>query len=283
MPFKSLSTLSVMPNNKKTVSQNTKLMIGRNIKLTLEYDGTDFFGFQSQKSGVPTIQAAVEKALAELFRKKVSLVSASSRTDAGVHAEDQVVHFKTTSDLPPFRILRALNHFLPEAISVVQAEEAPQDFHARFQPISKVYEYRIWNDSARPAIWRRLTHHEPLPLNLSAMKRAAKCFLGKHDFRSFTSEDRIMKGRSVPIEKVSFMRNVKRLDIQKRGKIIVFTIEADGFLYHMVRNIVGTITAVGKGKLKSEEVAPIMKSLDRKQAAETLPAKGLTLKKVYYR
>ncbi len=255
----------------------------RNIKLTLEYDGTDFFGFQSQTSGVPTIQQAVEKALAELFQKKVPLVSASSRTDAGVHAEDQVVHFKTTTDLPPFRILRALNHFLPEAISVVQAQEVSPDFHARFQPVSKVYEYRIWNDSARPAIWRRLTHHEPLPLNLSTMKNAARCFLGKHDFRAFTSEDRIMKGRSVPIEKVSFVRNVKRLGIQKRGKMIVFTIEADGFLYHMVRNIIGTITAVGKGKLKSADVTAIIKSLDRKRASETLPAKGLTLKKVRYR
>jgi len=255
----------------------------RNIKLTLEYDGTDFFGFQKQTNGVPTVQQAVEKALAELFRTETPLVSASSRTDAGVHAEDQIVHFKTSSDLPSFRIARALNHFLPSSVSVVNAEDVPDSFHARFQPISKVYEYRIWNDSSRPAIWRNFAHHEPVPLNIEKMKKAARFFLGKHDFRSFTSEDRIMKGRpSVSIDQVSFVRNVKRLNLQKRGKMLIFTIEADGFLYHMVRNIIGTIVGVGKDKINPRDVLRIIKARDRKQAAETLPAQGLTLKKVHY-
>jgi len=265
-----------MPRTKKTE-------VLRNIKLTLEYEGTDFFGFQKQTSGVPTVQHAVEKALTELFRVATRLISASSRTDAGVHAEDQIAHFKTSSDLPCFRIARAINHFLPPSISVVTAEDAPDSFHARFQPISKVYEYRIWNDASRPAIWRNFAHHEPVPLHIEKMKKAARFFIGKHDFRSFTSEDRIMKGRpSVSIDQVSFVRNIKRLNLRRVGKMIVFTIEADGFLYHMVRNIIGTIAGVGKDKIKLEDVPRIIKARDRKKAAETLPAQGLTLKKVYY-
>lgn len=253
----------------------------RHIKLTLEYDGSGFFGFQKQPGGVLTVQSAVEEALERLFQKKTPLISASSRTDAGVHAECQVTHFKAQTVLSPFRLALAVNHFLPETISVLKAEDVPDDFHARFQPRSKIYEYRIWNDECRPAIYRNLVYHEPFPLNLSAMKKAARLLEGKHDFRAFTSEDRIAKGRA-PSKKISFVRTVKAITVQKRGKMILIKVEADGFLYRMARNIAGTLNAVGKGKLKPEDVTRVLKSRDRKQAAATLPAQGLTLKKVIY-
>ncbi len=254
----------------------------RNIKLTLEYDGTDFYGFQRQTSGVPTIQNALETALQKLFQKKIQLTSASSRTDAGVHAEEQIVHFRVESDLPIHRIARGLNHFLPKTISVIHAVDVAENFHARFQPVSKIYEYRVWNHFSHPALWRNRAHHESAKLNLSAMKQAAKNLIGKHDFRTFTSEERVVKSSSAPRQKISFVRTLMKCSIQKKGLMVFFTVQADGFLYHMVRNIVGTLVAVGKGKLKSEDIPTILKSRNRKLAGPTLPACGLTLKKVIY-
>ena len=258
-----------------------KLQVTRNIKLTIEYDGTDFYGFQKQPNQ-PTIQQALEIALQKLFQKKTPLTSASSRTDAGVHAEAQVAHFKTTSLLPVYRIERALNHFLPESIAIIKAEDVSESFHARFQPLSKIYEYWIWNDFARPVLLRNRAYHCPQSLNFAAIKKAAQFLIGKHDFRAFTSEKKIAKGRVAPDKKTSFIRTVKKCSIQKRDKVIIFTIQADGFLYHMVRNFIGTLVAVGKGKLKPADVKKILKSHDRKAAAATLPACGLTLKKVIY-
>ena len=253
----------------------------RNIKLTLEYDGTNYYGFQRQPQQ-NTIQQELEAALQKLFRKKVKLVSASSRTDAGVHAEDQVVHFKSNSSLSVHRIERGLNHFLPDDISILKAEDVSDDFHARFQPVSKIYEYHVWNYSSRPALLRGRTCHVPQILNFAAMKQAAKRLIGKHDFRAFTSEKLVAKNPGISHKKISFVRTLKKCSIQKKDKIIVFTVQADGFLYHMVRNLVGTLIAVGKGKLKAQDIKLILLSRDRKQAAATLPACGLTLKKVIY-
>lgn len=274
-----------MPDNQADSgrSRNIKLTLGsvRNIKLTLEYDGTDFYGFQKQPQQ-PTIQQALEVALQKFFQEKIILTSASSRTDAGVHAEGQIVHFQTTSSLSVHRIERGLNHFLPETISILKAEDVPKDFHARFQPVSKIYEYYVWNHSSRPALLRGRAFHVPQILNLTAMKRAAKFFIGEHDFRAFTSEKEIAKKDGIPRRKISFIRTVQKCTIQKKDKIIVFTIQADGFLYHMVRNLVGTLVAVGKGKMDPQTVNKILKSRDRKLAAATLPACGLTLKRVIY-
>ncbi len=253
----------------------------RNIKLIVEYDGTDFYGFQSQPVK-PTIQQALEKALHGLFQEKIKITAASGRTDAGVHAEAQVVNFKTTSELLLHRVERGLNHFLPDSISVLSAEEVSADFHARFHAISKTYEYRIWNLSARPAIWRNRAYHESAPLDLALMKKAAKYLIGKHDFRAFTSEEKIVKSRDVRRDQISFIRTVKKITLKKMGHMIVMSVEADGFLYHMVRNFAGTLVAVGKGKLRPQDIKTILKSHDRKKAAETLPAHGLCLKKVIY-
>ncbi len=253
----------------------------RNIKLTLEYDGTDFFGFQRQPNQ-PTIQQAIEEALQSLLQKKTKLASASSRTDAGVHAEEQIIHFKTSSSLPLSRIERGLNHFLPKSIAVIKSEEAASDFHARFHPVSKIYEYRVWNHFSHPALLRNRVCHVVGELDLPAMKLAAKYLTGKHDFRAFTSVDLMVRGRSGSGKKISFVRTINKLLIKKTGKMIVFTVEADGFLYHMVRNLTGTLIAVGKGKIKAEDIPKILKSQDRKLSGPTLPACGLTLKRVIY-
>ena len=273
-----------MPKAKKNgLERNIKLTLGgvRNIKLTLEYDGTDFFGFQRQPNQ-PTIQQAIEEALQSLLQKKTKLTSASSRTDAGVHAEEQIIHFKTTNPLPLPRIERGLNHFLPKSIAVVKSEEVAPDFHARFHPLSKIYEYRVWNHFSHPALWRNRACHVPGPLNLTAMKLAAQHLTGKHDFRTFTSVEKIVKSRALSKRKISFIRTVKKLMIQKRGKMIFFTVEADGFLYHMVRNLTGTLIAVGKGKIKAGDIPQILKAHDRRLSGPTLPACGLTLKRVIY-
>ena len=268
---------------KKEAAPSSKPTLGsvRNIKLTLEYDGTDFYGFQRQPHQ-PTVQQAIEEALHQLFQKKIKLASASSRTDAGVHAEGQVIHFKTTSPLPLFRIERGLNHFLPKTISVVKSEDVPDSFHARFQPSSKVYEYRVWNHSSHPVLWRNRVCHEPMKLNLLDMKRAARYFIGKHDFSAMTSIEQIFKSRAIAKQKISFTRTIKKLVIRKSEKMLIFTVEADGFLYHMVRNLVGTLVAVGKGKMKAEDIPKVLTSRNRKLAGPTLPASGLTLKRVNY-
>lgn len=253
----------------------------RNIKLTLEYDGTDFFGFQRQPNQ-PTIQQAIEEALQSLFQEKVQLASASSRTDAGVHAEEQIIHFKTSNPLPLHRIERGLNHFLPKSIAVVHAKEVASDFHARFQPLSKIYEYRVWNHFSHPTIWRNRACHVVGDLDVAEMKKAAKSLVGKHDFRAFTSVEKIVKKSSVEKKKISFIRTIKNFTIRRQGKMLIFVVEADGFLYHMVRNLVGTLVAIGKGKILSGDVSAILKSHDRKLSGPTLPACGLTLKRVIY-
>lgn len=275
----------IVRNIKPTLAsvRNIKLTLGgvRNIKLTLEYDGTDFFGFQRQPNQL-TIQQAIEEALQALFQEKVQLASASSRTDAGVHAEEQIIHFKTSNLLPLHRIERGLNHFLPKTISVIKAEEVSESFHARFQPLSKIYEYRVWNYFSHPALWRNRACHVAGDLDLVAMKLAAQAFVGKHDFRAFTSVEKMVKSSSVPRKKISFVRTIKKFSIRRQGKMIVFLVEADGFLYHMVRNLVGTLVAVGKGKLRAEDIPRIIKSHDRKLSGPTLAACGLTLKRVIY-
>ncbi len=263
--------------------RNIKPTLGsiRHIKLTLEYDGTDFFGFQRQPNQ-PTVQQAIEEALEKLLQQKTRLISASSRTDAGVHAEEQIIHFKTESILALHRIERGLNHFLPKSIAVTKAEEVSADFHARFQPVAKIYEYRIWNHFSHPAIWRNRACHIVGELDLTAIKHAAKFLTGKHDFRAFTSVEVIVKSRTIARKKISFVRTIKKLNIKKQGKMLIFTVVADGFLYHMVRNLVGTLTAVGKGKMKAGDMPAILKSHDRKRSGPTLPACGLTLKRVIY-
>lgn len=247
----------------------------RNIKLTLEYDGATFFGFQKQP-GKPTIQEVFEKALSGFFGRKMKIAAASGRTDTGVHAEGQVVNFRTSSDHELRRIQKGLNAHLPSSVVVKEIAEVPSDFHARYSARSKAYEYRIWNHPCRSPLAAGRALHVPYPLNLLKMRQAAKAFIGRHDFRSFTSPSAIKKERS------SYTRTITRFLIKRRGSLILFHVEADGFLYHMIRNMVGTLLEVGRGKRRVEDIPGILLAKDRRKSGMTVPPQGLTLIKVTY-
>ena len=249
----------------------------RNIKLILEYDGSDFFGFQKQP-GKSTIQEVLEKALSSFFDCKMKISAASGRTDAGVHAEGQVVNFKTLSLRELWQIQKGLNALLPPPVVVKEIEEVSESFHSRYSAKSKIYEYRIWNHSCRSPLLAGRSFHVPQRLSLLKMRKAAKFLMGRHDFRSFTSEAQVAKGR----KGVSFIRTVKELRIQKKGSLILVRIEADGFLYHMMRNIVGTLLEVGRGLREPVDIRTILKARDRRMSGMTVPSDGLVLHKATY-
>jgi tRNA pseudouridine38-40 synthase len=244
----------------------------RNIKLTLEYDGSRFFGFQRQKDE-PTIQAALEEALSKLFNRRMKISAAAGRTDAGVHAEGQVVNFKTDSKLPLERIQKSLNALLPKDIAVKEIEEVHADFHARYGARWKTYEYTVLNSSIRSPLQNGHVYQFHYPLDLAKMKKAARRLLGRHDFKAFQAT-----GSSAR----SSIRFIRRIHIERRGNLIRFTLEADGFLYHMVRRLVGTILEVGRGALSLADFLKLFGGRKRFLAGPTVPSHGLSLALVRY-
>lgn len=243
----------------------------RTIKLTLEYDGTGYFGFQRQKHH-PTIQSELESALKKLFQKKITAYPAG-RTDSGVHAEGQIVHFRIASSIPLFKIQAGLNTYLPREIAVTKIEEAPSSFHARFSAKRKIYIYHVLNSKARSPLERFRSFHVPYPLSLSKMKQAARIFVGTHDFRAFESSG----GR-----RKSAVRTIYRFAVQKKGSHIYFMVESDGFLYRMVRSLVGTLLAAGSNRLSLKELKKTLLEKNRKGVGQTVPPQGLLLKQVAY-
>ncbi len=237
-------------------------------------------GWQAQRLRTPhsklrtirTIQETLESALKQVLQEKVKVIG-SGRTDSGVHALAQVANFKTNSRMPVKDIKRALNAVLPLDIAIQKAEEASLDFHSRFAVKSKIYRYTLLNSQSRSVFSRNFYHFYPYKLNIFAMRRAAKLLIGKKDFKSFQSSDK--KARHSK-------KTVKNLSIKKQGNFIHFDIEADGFLYKMVRSIIGTLLEVGRGKLKPKEISRILSGKNRKFAGPTAPAKGLALLKVIY-
>ncbi len=244
----------------------------RNIKLLIEYDGTNYLGWQVQPKG-PTVQGILEEKIELLTGQSVQLFG-SGRTDSGVHALGQVAHFKTQSQMEVARIHRALNSLLPRDIVVQKVEEVDEDFHARKYSKSKIYEYRILNRNLRSAFHRGYVWHIPQKLNLAEMKMATRSLVGEHDFSAF---------RTVGSPTRTTVRKVIRAE-WKRGQngLIRFEIEANGFLKQMVRSIIGTLVEVGKGKMKAGDIRKILNSKDRKEAGPTAPAQGLFLKEVKY-
>jgi tRNA pseudouridine38-40 synthase len=244
----------------------------RTIKLTIEYDGTHYLGWQVQPKG-STLQGVLEEKLSSLTGEKIDLLG-SGRTDAGVHALGQVAHFKTKSQLDVQTIQRALNSLLPSDIVIQKVEEVDEVFHARKQSKSKTYEYRILNRNVRSAFHRGYAWHIPQTLNIREMKKAARSLMGEHDFSSF---------QSVGSPKRTAVRKVTRAHWKRsRDGFLIFEIEANGFLKQMVRAIVGTLVEVGKRKITSEQFQEILDSRDRKKAGPTAPAHGLFLKEVKY-
>jgi tRNA pseudouridine38-40 synthase len=244
----------------------------RTIKLTIEYDGTQYLGWQIQPKGL-TLQGVLEEKLSSLTGRKVYLIG-SGRTDAGVHALGQVAHFETESQLDVQTIQKALNSLLPPDIVIRKIKEVKEDFHARKQSRSKVYEYRILNRKIRSAFHRGFMWHIPQALDLREVKKATQRLMGEHDFSSF---------RSMGSPTRTSVRKVIRAE-WKRGRdgLLRFEIEANGFLKQMVRTLVGTLVEVGRGKITSEEFQKILDSRDRKEAGPTAPAHGLFLKEVKY-
>lgn len=243
----------------------------RNIKLTIRYEGTGYSGWQFQKNA-RTIQDTIEKAIRRIVRGKVSLI-ASGRTDAGVHASAQIANFRTASNIPADNLRMALNAKLPEDILITKAEEASPDFNAQKSAKSKHYRYTIYNKDFMDPFLRRFTAKCFFKLDAAEMKKGAGHLVGRHDFTSFRTKD----GK----EKDS-VRTVKYIKIKRKSDLIYIDIEADGFLYNMVRNIVGTLIDVGRGKLKSGDVAKILAGQDKRMCGPTAPASGLSLMKVNY-
>lgn len=244
----------------------------RCIKLVIEYDGTDYLGWQVQPRGL-TVQGVMEEKLSLLTGEAIRLVGAG-RTDSGAHAYGQVAHFRTKTRMEARSIQKALNSLLPADIVIRKGEEVSDGFHARKSARNKVYEYHILNRDARPALFRGYAWHVSQKLDLEEMKRSAQYLIGEHDFSCF---------RSVGTPTRTAVRRVKRIG-WKRSKsgLIQFEIEGSGFLKQMVRAIAGTLVEVGKGKIRSEEFLAILESQDRKQAGPTAPAHGLFLKEVKY-
>ena len=250
----------------------TRADVTPRFKLIIEYDGTDFCGWQRQKSD-PTIQGAIEAALQRMTRTAVTL-HGSGRTDAGVHALGQCAHFSCATRLDPQELLKGLNSLLPDAIVIRSCEAVSADFHARFDVRHKTYHYRILNRPLPAAVGRQYAWHIRRPLDLAAMTAATAHLVGRLDFKAFENS-----GSPRP----HTVRHVMAARWRRHGDDrLTFEIRADGFLRFMVRNIVGTLVAVGMGQMKPEAVEKIRKAGDRRRAGTTAPPHGLFLVKVAY-
>ena len=243
----------------------------RNIKLVVEYDGTDFSGFQ-RIPGRRTIQGEIEEALRRVMKENVR-IAAAGRTDAGVHALGQAVSFQTACAIPMDRVAIALNSVLPADISVRSAVEAPPEFHARYSALSRTYRYTILNSESPCAVMRRYTLWVRRRLDENAMRCAARSLVGTHDFASFCvkeSDDQIT------------IRELRRAEVVRVGDLVSVTLKANSFLWRMARIIVGTLIQVGEGRLAPSEIAGILTARDRRRAGKTAAAAGLCLAHVEY-
>jgi len=243
------------------------------LRFTLEYDGTDFEGWQSQPEGHRTVQDTLEAALRSVTGERVRLVAAG-RTDAGVHAEGQVAGAKLETSMACAELQRALNTVLPRDLAVVRIEEQPDGFHAQHQARSKLYRYRIWNGSWPSPLRDRRSHWLRTPLDVAAMGQAAHGFEGRHDFASLQTSGSEVRDT---------VRTLYRVEVAgSPGGEICVDVEGSGFLRHMVRNLVGILLEVGRGRLEPASVPTLLAARDRGAAPAAAPARGLTLVRVDY-
>lgn len=243
----------------------------RNIKLTIEYDGKEFGGWQKQLTKL-NIQGTIEKIIEEMTGEEVDL-AASGRTDAGVHALGQVANFKTNSNIPIEKMAIAINSRIKKSIVIKKAEEVDERFHSRYHCKRKTYRYVINNSREGSAIYRNLEYHFPIHLEVEKMQEAAKYFEGEHDFKAFKASGTSSK---------SSVRTIYKAKVEKQGDRILIELTGNGFLYNMVRIISGTLLEVGLGKIKPEEIPNIIEKQEREGAGRTLPAHGLYLVEVEY-
>ena len=243
----------------------------KRIKLTVAYDGTDYCGWQVQKNGL-TVEEVLNKALSRLTGENIT-VTGASRTDAGVHAQGNVAVFDTDTQIPPERLIYALNTVLPEDVVAVKSEEVPAGWHPRRCVSVKTYEYRILNRELPDPVRRRDTYFVSFPLHLERMTAAAEYLKGTHDFKGFCSAQTSVKDT---------VRTIYDLDLWREGDIITIRVRGNGFLYNMVRIIAGTLAGVGRGYFEPEEVKDMLESKDRTKSGVTAPPQGLTLIGIEY-
>lgn len=243
----------------------------RNIKLTIQYDGTAYHGWQTQKNAV-TVQETLEKAIMSLTGQKPQIVGCS-RTDTGVHAKRFVCNFKSETSIPCDKLPLAINTRLPSDIICLLAEDAEPDFNSRYSAKKKCYTYYIQNSQFPDVFKVNYAWHFPYKTDVAKMQKAAKAFLGEHDFVGFAASGFTVK---------TTVRTIYSLDVEKEGDLIKITVTGNGFLYNMVRIIAGTLAFCGCGKINADEMADIIASCDRKRAGITAPPQGLFLTEVYY-
>lgn len=243
----------------------------RNIKLTIEYDGKCYNGWQKQTNKL-NIQGEIEKAIYNITKEEVDLIG-SGRTDAGVHALGQVANFKTNSEISIEKLPLAINSQLKNSIVIKEAEEVDERFHSRYNAKHKTYRYIINNSKCGTAIYRNLEYSYPFKLDVEKMKQASKYFEGEHDFKAFKSSGTSSKNS---------VRTIYKAIVKQDGEKIIIELTGNGFLYNMVRIISGTLLDVGLGKIKPEEIPEIIESKDRQRAGKTLPPYGLYLVEVKY-
>jgi len=240
--------------------------------MTLAFDGTAYHGWQMQRNH-PTVQGIVGAAIERITGGRVNLIG-SGRTDAGTHARALVANFSSASQIPIENLIRGLNSLLPQDIRILSAREAPQDFHSQRSARSKVYRYQIYRGKVLPPHLAREHFHYPYPLDLDLMARGARVFSGRHDFASLAAQS----GSAV----TDTVRRVYRSELKSIGRRLWYTVEADGFLHHMVRIIVGTLLHVGRRRMGLAELRGLFEKRDRTFAGFTAPARGLVLLRVRY-
>ena len=243
----------------------------KNIKLTIEYDGKEFNGWQKQPNKL-NIQGEIERAIEAITGEKVEL-NASGRTDAGVHALGQVANFKIETKIPIEKMAIAINSQVKNSIRIISAEEVDENFHSRYNCKQKTYRYIINNSSYGSAVYRNFEYHMPIKLDFEKMQKAIKFFEGEHDFKAFKSSGTSNK---------SSVRTIFKTNIKKEGDRIIIELTGNGFLYNMVRIISGTLVDVGLGKIEPEYIPNIIINQDRSKAGKTLPPQGLYLLEVKY-
>ena len=244
----------------------------RNLLLKISYEGSRYHGWQVQSNAL-AVQSVFQQALYQVLSQKPD-IKGCSRTDTGVHAREYAVSFKTDRDIPCQRLVYALNRFLPQDVSALSCEEVPEGFHARYSCRGKEYSYEIWNDPVRNAFLAGRALHYRYEIDVEKLNRAAAYYKGAHDFTSFCTLDKRERGNMV--------RTVQIAKVERQGKLVVFTVRADGFLYNMVRMMTGTVLAVNQGRINPEDIPQIIEKKDRSAAGPTAPACGLYLNHVYY-
>ncbi|NLK70558.1 MAG: tRNA pseudouridine(38-40) synthase TruA [Clostridiales bacterium] len=243
----------------------------RNLKVMMAYRGTNYHGFQKQKNAI-TVQEVVEKQVSSVLNEEVEIIGCS-RTDAGVHANQYCFSVMTNSNIPSGSFIKGVNSRLPNDISILSCEDVPLDFHARYSCKAKEYIYKIHNSESKNPFATDLEYHYKRPIDVELLRKAAQNFVGTHDFKSFCSIDS---------DKINTIRTIHKFVLEISGDSIIMLVKGDGFLYNMIRIIVGTLIWVNEGKINADDIPDIIKARNRAYAGKTAQAHGLYLNRVYY-